>query len=100
MENHVKISVQMEFIFRSTREFLHSKYLATVPFISKTQTFIKLKLIYVTRIHAFVILNCFPKKFFSIYGYCNLQNFSLTFKTYSKTYFISIYGIATCKILF
>ena len=36
----------------------------------------------------------FSKNIFSIYGYWNLQNFSLTFKTYSKAYFISIYGIA------
>ena len=45
-----------------------------------------------------LFVNCFPK-IFSIYGYFNLQNFSLTFKFYSRTCFISIYGIAICKIL-
>ena len=77
-------------------EFLRSKYLATASFILKIQA-INLSML---PKHMFLLfVNCFPKKIFSIYGYCNLQNFSLTYKTYSKTCFISIYGIAICKIL-
>ena len=77
-------------------EFLRSKYLATVSFILKILNY---RLIYVTWTHDFVICKLFSKNNFSVCGHCNLQNFSLTFETYSKTCFISIYGIAICKIL-
>ena len=35
MENHLKLSVQEEFIFRSTKTLLRSKYLAMGSFILK-----------------------------------------------------------------
>ena len=58
-------------------EFLRSKYLA-YHLSKKYKHSLSYKLIYVTRTHAFVICRLFSKTFFSIYGYCNLQNFSLT----------------------
>ena len=87
---HVKLK-----IFSWTKlleNLLYAKYLISVT------APLNYKLIYVTRTHDFVFCKLFPN-FFSIYGHCNQQNFSLTFKSYSKTCFISIYGIAIWKIL-
>ena len=87
MENHFKLSVQKEFIFRSTRNFFVLNTQPRYHLFQKYKHSLNYKLIYVTRTHDFVICKLFSKKNFPVCGHCNLQNFSLTFKTYSKTCF-------------